>query len=94
MLHLLSESGLVQRGGGSQDRGTRGGKHAAVAVDERDLVVLALPLAALAAQLARGFYQEEDAEHAGMAIRQAAAGSRPCPMMTHVVPEGKSKISA
>src|SRR5437868_15437831 len=48
-------------------------EHAARAVDERDLAVLHLRIAALAAELLRPLDHEEDAAHAGVVRREAAA---------------------
>src|SRR3990170_4551922 len=57
----------------AEDEGAGGGEGAAGAVDAGELRVRDLAVAALAAELADGFDEEEDAVHAGVGVGEAAA---------------------
>src|SRR4029077_404594 len=57
----------------AKDDGALRGQHTAITMRDRGLAIGDLPRAALAAQLPRRLDQQEEAVHAGMAIRKPAA---------------------
>ena len=70
---VSGRGGRLNRRPAPQDHARLRGEHAAVAVHHRDVVLLHLPLAAFAAQLAHALDQDEQPVHAGMAVGEPAA---------------------